>query len=187
MPDDSTPKPAGSKARYDRDFTSTRARDGKLRSTEWFGKLDKDGFTHRSWMKNQGLPNHLFDGRPVIGICNTWSETNPCNAHFRQLADRVGGPVQRETVDHKVVGARGQVQGVLVGDDGAEGGPGLVETAHDHRVRKGPVNLFEPLLDFGDGGFVQEQLGPRIAGAGAVPQERGAVEKGGGRGHRATF
>ena len=95
MPDDSAPKSPGSNrpkaeyTRYDRDFSNTRARDGGLRSTEWFGKLDKDGFTHRSWMKNQGLPSHLFDGRPVIGICNTWSETNPCNAHFRQLADRV--------------------------------------------------------------------------------------------------
>jgi len=92
MPDDRMPKPLQPKAekgRHDRDFSTTRARDGRLRSTEWFGKLDKDGFTHRSWMKNQGLPNHLFDGRPVIGICNTWSETNPCNAHFRALADRV--------------------------------------------------------------------------------------------------
>ncbi len=59
------------------------------RSTEWFGKADKDGFHHRSWMKNQGLPHHLFDGRPVIGICNTWSELTPCNAHFRVLAERV--------------------------------------------------------------------------------------------------
>ena len=40
-------------------------------------------------MKNQGLPHHLFDGRPVIGICNTWSELTPCNAHFRVLAERV--------------------------------------------------------------------------------------------------
>jgi L-arabonate dehydrase len=40
-------------------------------------------------MKNQGLPDHLFDGRPVIGICNTWSELTPCNAHFRALADHV--------------------------------------------------------------------------------------------------
>ena len=61
----------------------------KRRSSEWFGKLDKDGVAHRSWMKNQGLPNHLFDGRPVIGICNTWSELTPCNAHFRVLAERV--------------------------------------------------------------------------------------------------
>ena len=59
------------------------------RSAEWFGKTGKDGFHHRSWMKNQGLPHHLFDGRPVIGICNTWSELTPCNAHFRILAERV--------------------------------------------------------------------------------------------------
>ena len=60
-----------------------------LRSHAWFGKLDRDGLAHRSWMKNQGLPHHLFDGRPVIGICNTWSELTPCNAHFRDLADHV--------------------------------------------------------------------------------------------------
>ena len=61
----------------------------KLRSHEWLGKADKDGFLHRSWMKNQGLPGGLFDGRPVIGICNTWSELTPCNAHFRYLAEKV--------------------------------------------------------------------------------------------------
>jgi L-arabonate dehydrase len=61
----------------------------KLRSGSWFGRKDRDGFIHRSWMKNQGLPDHLFDGRPVIGICNTWSELTPCNAHFRKLADHV--------------------------------------------------------------------------------------------------
>ena len=61
----------------------------KRRSQQWFGKLDKDGFAHRSWMKNQGHPNDLFDGRPVIGICNTWSELNPCNAHFREITDFV--------------------------------------------------------------------------------------------------
>jgi dihydroxy-acid dehydratase len=61
----------------------------KLRSTAWFGKPDRDGFLHRSWMKNQGYPQHLFDGRPVIGICNTFSELTPCNAHFRQIADHV--------------------------------------------------------------------------------------------------
>jgi len=66
------------------------SKKGNLRrSAEWFGKSDKDGFHHRSWMKNQGLPHHLFDGRPVIGICNTWSELTPCNAHFRVLAERV--------------------------------------------------------------------------------------------------
>ncbi|HUK06296.1 MAG TPA: IlvD/Edd family dehydratase [Stellaceae bacterium] len=61
----------------------------KLRSTRWFGHADRDGFAHRSWMKNQGLPQHLFDGRPVIGICNTWSELTPCNAHFRRIAEYV--------------------------------------------------------------------------------------------------
>src|SRR5712671_6918633 len=61
----------------------------KFRSSAWFGSKDRDGFIHRSWMKNQGLPDHLFDGRPVIGICNTWSELTPCNAHFRKLADHV--------------------------------------------------------------------------------------------------
>jgi dihydroxyacid dehydratase/phosphogluconate dehydratase len=59
------------------------------RSKYWFGQKGMDGFHHRSWMKNQGLPHHLFDGRPVIGICNTWSELTPCNAHFRVLAERV--------------------------------------------------------------------------------------------------
>ena len=59
------------------------------RSAEWFGLMDKDGFNHRSWMKNQGIPDDQFDGRPVIGICNTWSELTPCNAHFRDLAESV--------------------------------------------------------------------------------------------------
>jgi dihydroxy-acid dehydratase len=61
----------------------------KFRSAAWFGRTDKDGFIHRSWMKNQGFPPDVFDGRPVIGICNTWSELTPCNAHLRALADRV--------------------------------------------------------------------------------------------------
>jgi L-arabonate dehydrase len=64
--------------------------DGKkFRSAEWFGRSDKDGFLHRSWMRNQGFPDDVFDGRPVIGICNTWSELTPCNAHLRALAERV--------------------------------------------------------------------------------------------------
>ena len=62
---------------------------GKLRSQAWFGGKDRDGFIHRSWMRNQGFPGDVFDGRPVIGICNTWSELPPCNAHFRDLAQKV--------------------------------------------------------------------------------------------------
>ncbi|MEH6834885.1 MULTISPECIES: L-arabinonate dehydratase [Falsihalocynthiibacter] len=61
----------------------------KLRSQEWFGGTSRDSIYHRSWMKNQGLPADLFDGRPVIGICNTWSQLTPCNAHLRDLAERV--------------------------------------------------------------------------------------------------
>jgi L-arabonate dehydrase len=61
----------------------------RLRSQDWFGKQDKDGFIHRSWLKNQGYPDDMFDGRPVIGICNTWSEFTPCNGHFREIAEYV--------------------------------------------------------------------------------------------------
>jgi len=61
----------------------------KLRSHEWFVRQDKMGFMYRSWIKNQGWPHDLFNGRPVIGICNTWSELTPCNAHFREIADWV--------------------------------------------------------------------------------------------------
>ena len=61
----------------------------ELRSQQWFGKTGKDGFIYRAWMKNQGIPDDYFQGKPVIGICNTWSELTPCNAHFRELADFV--------------------------------------------------------------------------------------------------
>lgn len=60
-----------------------------LRSRNWFGKKGKDGFIYRAWMKNQGIPAYEFEGKPVIGICNTWSELTPCNAHFRELAESV--------------------------------------------------------------------------------------------------
>ncbi|WP_453946906.1 IlvD/Edd family dehydratase, partial [Acinetobacter baumannii] len=55
----------------------------------WFGTTDKNGFMYRSWMKNQGIPDHEFQGKPIIGICNTWSELTPCNAHFRKIAEHV--------------------------------------------------------------------------------------------------
>ncbi|HMN85316.1 MAG TPA: IlvD/Edd family dehydratase [Bauldia sp.] len=61
----------------------------KLRSEAWFGGTGKNAMMHRSWMKNEGLPNDSFDGRPVIGICNTWSELTPCNAHLRDIAEKV--------------------------------------------------------------------------------------------------
>jgi dihydroxy-acid dehydratase len=62
---------------------------GKLRSQSWFGREDIYGFIYRSWVKNRGVPHDQFDGRPVIGICNTWSELTPCNSHLRIIADHV--------------------------------------------------------------------------------------------------
>src|SRR3954468_2959418 len=76
-----------------KEASSVMSEDNKpkrpLRSAQWFGRHDRDGLVHRSWMKNQGIPHDQFDGRPVIGICNTWSEATPCNAHFRELAEHV--------------------------------------------------------------------------------------------------
>jgi L-arabonate dehydrase len=61
----------------------------ELRSQQWFGRQDRDGFAYRSWVKGKGIPHDQFDGRPVIGICNTFSELTPCNSHFRTLAEQV--------------------------------------------------------------------------------------------------
>ncbi len=63
--------------------------DKELRSQQWFARKDKNGFYYRSWLKNRGFPQDQFDGKPVIGICNTWSELNPCNTHFKTIADHV--------------------------------------------------------------------------------------------------
>lgn len=63
--------------------------DKPLRSREWFARQDSYGFIYRSWLKNQGHPQRMFDGRPVIGICNTWSDLTPCNGHLRGLAEHV--------------------------------------------------------------------------------------------------
>lgn len=60
-----------------------------LRSQAWFAREDKNGFYYRSWLKNRGLPQDQFEGRPVIGICNTWSELTPCNSHFKTIAEHV--------------------------------------------------------------------------------------------------
>ncbi len=67
----------------------TRKRPQDLRSQQWFGRQDRDGFAYRSWVKGKGVPHDQFDGRPVIGICNTFSELTPCNSHFRTLAEQV--------------------------------------------------------------------------------------------------
>ena len=62
---------------------------GRRRSSEWFDRSDLDGFLHRSWMKASGVGDDTFRGRPVIGICNSWSELVNCNVHLRGLAEAV--------------------------------------------------------------------------------------------------
>jgi dihydroxy-acid dehydratase len=69
--------------------TPKKKRPQDLRSQQWFGRMDRDGFVYRSWVKGKGVPDDEFDGRPVIGICNTFSELTPCNSHFRGLAEQV--------------------------------------------------------------------------------------------------
>jgi dihydroxy-acid dehydratase len=69
--------------------TNGRKPKAGWRSIQWFGRQDIYGFIYRSWTKNRGVPQDQFDGRPVIGICNTWSELTPCNTHFRVLAEHV--------------------------------------------------------------------------------------------------
>ena len=63
--------------------------DRPLRSAQWFGAEGRNGFIHRSWMKSDGHPDDLFSGRPMIGICNSWSELTPCNSHLDDLAEHV--------------------------------------------------------------------------------------------------
>ena len=67
----------------------TKKKPEDLRSQQWFGRQDRDGFAYRSWVKGKGVPHDQFDGRPVIGICNTFSELTPCNSHFRTIAEQV--------------------------------------------------------------------------------------------------
>lgn len=62
---------------------------GTLRSQTWFGDRGKTGFMHRSWLRSEGLTDDAFEGRPIIGIANSWSELTPCNAHLREVADYV--------------------------------------------------------------------------------------------------
>ncbi|MBP6850722.1 MAG: dihydroxy-acid dehydratase, partial [Rhodoferax sp.] len=69
--------------------TKPKKRPEELRSQQWFGRQDRDGFAYRSWLKGKGIPHDQFEGRPVIGICNTFSELTPCNSHFRTIAEQV--------------------------------------------------------------------------------------------------
>jgi dihydroxy-acid dehydratase len=70
-------------------MTTPRAATPPLRSRNWFAPKNLDGFMHRAYLKAEGFSDAMFDGRPVIGICNSWSELNNCNAHLRQVAEAV--------------------------------------------------------------------------------------------------
>jgi L-arabonate dehydrase len=91
LPTDPTGEPTPEKT--GRPFGDEPARPdghiGRRSFDHWFGEKDRNGFIHRSWMRAQGFSDEVFDGRPVIGICNTWSELTPCNAHLRRLAESV--------------------------------------------------------------------------------------------------
>ena len=70
-------------------MTTPRAATPSLRSRNWFAAKNLDGFMHRAYLKAEGFSEAVFDGRPVVGICNSWSELNNCNAHLRQVAEAV--------------------------------------------------------------------------------------------------
>ena len=106
-----------------------------LRSRNWFGRKDLDGFVHRSWIKAEGFSDLMFDGRPVIGIANSWSELTNCNAHLRQVAEAV---LVRRVVDpQRAVAARlhplRQVRSDRIGSAGPE-----LEGKMRHRCHHGP-------------------------------------------------
>src|SRR5437016_515560 len=61
----------------------------KLRRPEWWGQPKSDSFTRRAWMRSEGFSSDFFQNKPVIGICNSWSEFNNCNAHLRTVAEAV--------------------------------------------------------------------------------------------------
>jgi dihydroxy-acid dehydratase len=63
----------------------------KLRSQEWWSRSNTDyySFARRAWLRSEGFNGDVFDGRPIIGICNSWSELNNCNIHLRTVAEAV--------------------------------------------------------------------------------------------------
>src|SRR5262249_38694926 len=69
--------------------TEEGMKNGKLRSQQWVARTGRDGFIHRAWLKAEGFSDAVFDNRPVIGICNSWSELNNCNSHLREVAEAV--------------------------------------------------------------------------------------------------
>src|SRR5438132_8896018 len=69
--------------------TATSNGNSKLRSRDWFGRDDLWGLSHRAYLRAEGFTPQVFDGKPVVGICNSWSELTTCNAHLRSVAEAV--------------------------------------------------------------------------------------------------
>jgi dihydroxy-acid dehydratase len=67
----------------------------KLRSQQWWFGKDYYNFTRRAWMRSEGFTADIFENRPVIGICNSWSELNNCNLHLKSVAEAVKRGVWR--------------------------------------------------------------------------------------------
>src|SRR4051812_18411609 len=66
-----------------------------LRSKTWWTGKEYYNFSRRAWLRSEGYTPDVFDNKPVIGICNSWSELNNCNAHLRQVAEAVKRGVWR--------------------------------------------------------------------------------------------
>ena len=82
-------RPAGTGNEMTAELTRAVADGRRLRSAAWFSEDGRPGMIYRSWLRAEGFPPEVFDGRPVIGIANSWSELTPCNSHLRGVADAV--------------------------------------------------------------------------------------------------
>jgi hypothetical protein len=106
-----------------------------LRSRNWFGRKDLDGFAHRSWLRTEGFSDLVFDGRPVIGIANSWSELTNCNAHLAAGGRRFPVPAPPGQVDPLT--RRTSRCSPLNGPNGGGNVEGRWESIHRKRWMKG--------------------------------------------------
>jgi len=68
---------------------TAKSETAPLRSRDWFGRNDLQGLSNRAYLRAEGFTSQVFDNKPVVGICNSWSELTTCNAHLRQVAEAV--------------------------------------------------------------------------------------------------
>ena len=101
----------------------------RLRSQEWYGGTSRDTIYHRGWMKNQGYPHDLFDGRPIIGILNTWADLTPCNGHLRELAEKAACTDPDDLAEDLLLVISGELTMRLRDPDGSAGPGRRIATA----------------------------------------------------------